>query len=101
MRFWPRKFVKQERTTVGAMLCRMGCIKQDDLEQALIYQTESHKQIGEILIDMGFISREDLARALMLQRKMRNGGAADAMLSMVEEKSNRRLKRLQQVYTEL
>lgn len=53
---------------LGRLLCRMGKITEEQLEEALRIHEETGAALGEVLIDRGFITEEDLTIALQRQR---------------------------------
>lgn len=87
-RFWPRRFVDDERSNIGNVLLKMGALTEAELETAVSRQ-DGTKRLGEILIERGVIDQEALDLALALQKDLRNGKAVDAMLRIVEDRTER------------
>lgn len=59
------------RMPLGRILIAKGCLTQDELKDAIDYQSRlprlAHRPIGEILVEMGYINRAQLEEALASQ----------------------------------
>jgi hypothetical protein len=59
------------RMPLGRILIAKGCLTQDELKDAIDYQSRlprlAHRPIGEILVEMGYINRAQLDEALASQ----------------------------------
>ncbi len=53
---------------LGRLLCRMGKITEEQLEEALRIHEETGAALGEVLLERRFITEEDLTIALQRQR---------------------------------
>jgi hypothetical protein len=85
MRFWSRRYASKEDTTLGEVLTKMRVCTEEEVRDARERQAGlKGVLIGEVLIEMGCLTTGKLSVALELQRKMRNGKAAEAMLEIVE-----------------
>jgi hypothetical protein len=52
-----------DRPLLGSVLVAQGVVESGELNEALLNQAESGKQLGEILVDRGLICRPELDRA--------------------------------------
>jgi hypothetical protein len=52
------------RPLLGSVLVNQGVVERSELDEALLAQFESGKQLGEILVDSGVICRPELDRAI-------------------------------------
>ena len=52
------------RPLLGSVLVTQGVVENGELNEALLDQTSSGKQLGEILVDRGVICRPELDRAI-------------------------------------
>ena len=52
------------RPLLGSVLVNQGAVERGELDEALLAQFESGKQLGEILVDRGVICRPELDRAI-------------------------------------
>lgn len=93
MSFWSRFKTKpaatmwDATTDLGSVLLKMGKISDKDLMEAATRQVRGRALLGEILIDMGRITRADLDSALHAQLLMRQGKPGEAMLGIVEART--------------
>jgi hypothetical protein len=53
-----------DRPLLGTVLVTQGVVESGELDEALMDQAESGKQLGEILVDRGVICRPELDRAI-------------------------------------
>jgi hypothetical protein len=53
-----------DRPLLGTVLVTQGIVERDELNEALMDQTQNGKQLGEILVDRGAICRPELDRAI-------------------------------------
>ena len=56
-----------DRPLLGSVLVAQGVVESGELNEALLNQAESGKQLGEILVDRGLICRPELDRAIATQ----------------------------------
>ena len=49
---------------IGEILVHAGKISDDQLNEALAQQKNTHEKLGQVLIDMGMIQEDDLIRKL-------------------------------------
>jgi type IV pilus assembly protein PilB len=67
----PRGQAMPERNRmIGEILLEMGCLSEEDLQEALRIQQETNKRLGDVLVEEAFIQQEDLTRALAEQFDM-------------------------------
>ena len=52
------------RPLLGSVLINHGVVERGELDEALLAQFESGKQLGELLVDRGVICRPELDRAI-------------------------------------
>jgi hypothetical protein len=52
------------RPLLGSVLVDQGAVERGELDEALLAQFETGKQLGEILVDRGVICRPELDRAI-------------------------------------
>ena len=52
------------RPLLGSVLVTHGVVESGELDEALLDQAESGKQLGEILVERGVICRPELDRAI-------------------------------------
>jgi hypothetical protein len=57
-----------DRPLLGSVLVTHGVVESGELDEALLDQAESGKQLGEILVDRGVICRPELDRAFAVAR---------------------------------
>jgi len=75
-----RRLVNDESTNLGSVLLRMGLVTREQIKDALDVKTQQEEMLfGKILVTLGYISDNNLTEALRLQKKLRNGGAVEAM----------------------
>ncbi|MGC8976560.1 MAG: GspE/PulE family protein [Candidatus Ratteibacteria bacterium] len=60
---------EMERKELGQILIERGLITPEQLEEALILQSQEKKFLGEILIEKGYVKKEDIIEALTEQKK--------------------------------
>ena len=53
-----------DRPLLGSVLVTQGVVENGELNEALLDQAESGKQLGQILVDRGVICRPELDRAI-------------------------------------
>lgn len=53
-----------DRPLLGSVLVTQGVVENGELDEALLDQAESGKQLGQILVDRGVICRPELDRAI-------------------------------------
>jgi len=53
-----------DRPLLGAVLVSHGLVDGGEIDEALLAQAESGRQLGEILVDRGAICRPELDRAI-------------------------------------
>jgi hypothetical protein len=53
-----------DRPLLGSVLVTQGVVESGELDEALLDQAESGKQLGQILVDRGVICRPELDRAI-------------------------------------
>jgi len=88
----------EEQSDIGNVLLQMNAVTEEQLEAAFKRQARGRSALlGALLVADGVIDEAELARALELQRKMREGDEAGAMLDLVETKTKRRHLRLHSV----
>ena len=59
---------------LGQLLIKIGAVKQEHLEAALVQQKQTKKKIGTLLVENGWISESTLAQALQLSQFLRSQG---------------------------
>jgi hypothetical protein len=52
------------RPLLGSVLVNQGVVERGELDEALLAQYETGKQLGELLVDRGVICRPELDRAI-------------------------------------
>lgn len=53
-----------DRPLLGSVLVTQGLVEGGEVDEALLAQAESGRQLGEILVDRGVICRPELDRAI-------------------------------------
>jgi hypothetical protein len=97
-RFWPKRFVDDERSNLGNVLLKMGAVTEAELDFAVELQKKRQDALlGELLVETGALTKEKLEQALDYQKDFRNGNAADAMLRIVEGRTERAHSSVQQL----
>lgn len=76
------------RADIGTVLLKMGLLDERRLQEAVRIQQAGRMRLGEILVDMSFVTPEQMEIALRVQRLMRRGRPGEAMLNMVEYRTN-------------
>ena len=74
---------------LGDICVERGLISEEQLQQALVHQSESGTKLGEVLVELGFVTRVGLAGVISEQwddLRMSQGGrkAAESGASMRE-----------------
>lgn len=87
-----------EASQLGAVLIKMGLINDDQLAEGLrkLQWARDNKfdmKLGDALVRTGTITESQLATALAFQKGLRNGGAVDVMVQMIEWKTDNILRR--------
>ena len=99
---WPFTSTKprptKQETDLGNVLLKMGVIDESTLKAALAEQTDVEKRrslLGSILVKMGKLDEAVLKKALKIQKQLRTGNKADAMIDIV----NSRVDRMEQAHS--
>lgn len=70
----------QQRSRLGTLLIHKGMITRQQLDEALILQSQSGMRLGEALISKGWITQKQLDKALRKQSRYRLVAAVSAVL---------------------
>lgn len=60
----------RNKLRLGDLLLNEQVITQEQLENALASQKETHKKLGETLLDLGYLTEDEIARTLAKQLKL-------------------------------
>jgi len=66
---------------LGELLVATGQITREQLDQALLRQSASHKKIGEVLVEAGYVRPMSIRRGIRLQKMLTNAALA-AIISL-------------------
>ena len=58
---------RNENLLIGKILVRLGCLDEEQLQQAVETRRSGDKLIGDVLVDYGFCSRDDVEEAFRIQ----------------------------------
>ena len=73
--------VSGEPLRLGELLIATGCLSREQLDEALLKQTKSHKKLGEVLIDEGYVRPGHVKYGICLQKMLR-GPVLAALVSL-------------------
>ena len=80
------KTPKDDPSSIGNILLRMGLVTQDQLDTIKQEQSQMREDMlmGNLMVAKGWITREQLEVALAAQKGMRNGGRSGQALAVAE-----------------